>query len=887
MILLGPLALVNPFVLLGLLLLPLIWRLLRLTPPRPKPIRFPAIRLLQGLKAEKQTSHNAPWWLILLRLCIVALIIIAVARPVLNPSDSLDGSGPLMLVIEDGWSAAPSWEARQRAALALIDRAERRDRLVVIATTAPVAVGAQETQLPDPRGPISPAAAREIVSALTPHPWRSDLGALVRKLTAMEVSDAHIAIIADGMNRPGREELLALLRDMGSVFYLTLPDAQAPLVLGEPTRSGAQISVPVYRLGPGGNQDIRVLARGPRGDLRGVLEGKIAAGQAGTELDLTVPLKQGNQLQSLVIEGQTGAGAVSLLGSFWRRYAVGVVDIPGHGGSAFLSHPNYFILRALAPYAEITQGALSNILKNQPAVIYLSGEISASQALKVELENWVRGGGILVRFAAEGRLPDDTLLPVRLRRGDRAIGGALSWERPQHLAPFPQYSPFAGLAPLKEVTVSRQLLAEPSPELAARSWARLKDGTPLVTGSTFGDGAVVLFHVTGTDSWSDLPLSGLFVEMQRRILRLADQPAFGTQRANLPPAFTLDGFGNLGSAPPEALALAANAEKVGPRNPPGLYGMDGVYTPHNLTPELLSNSLVLDRPAGVTVLAFTERIEREIAPWILMAVLVLLIVDGTVTLLLQGRLSAKQLRGIGAVVVMGAAFSADTAHATSSQAALQTRLAYVITGEDALDRLAEAGLSALSRHVTNRTAVTLADPHGVDLARDVLALYPLLYWPLSDGQPVQDRFAMQRLRRYLDHGGMLLIDSRDRQAAPARLRRLLAGLEVPPLIPLPTDHVLTRSFYLMRGLPGRFAQVPIWIGTASHTDHDGVSRLIIGGNDWIGAWSGLLQPVPGGERQREMAYRFGINLVIYALTGNYKADQVHLPAILERLEPFQ
>ena len=200
MILFGSLALVNPFVLLGLFLLPLIWRLLRFTPPRPKRVGFPAIRLLLGLKAEQQTSRKAPWWLVLLRLCIVALILIAAARPVLNPSESLDGSGPLLLVIEDGWSAAPSWDVRQRAALELIDRAGRRDRSVVIVTTAPVAVGAQDAQVPDPRGPVSPAAARDIVSALVPHPWRSDLGAVAEKLAASQINDAHIAVIADGMH---------------------------------------------------------------------------------------------------------------------------------------------------------------------------------------------------------------------------------------------------------------------------------------------------------------------------------------------------------------------------------------------------------------------------------------------------------------------------------------------------------------------------------------------------------------------------------------------------------------------------------------------------------------------------------------------------------------
>ncbi len=98
------------------------------------------------------------------------------------------------------------------------------------------------------------------------------------------------------------------------------------------------------------------------------------------------------------------------------------------------------------------------------------------------LDRWVREGGTLVRFAGP-RLAErqDPLLPVPLRAGERQLGGALSWERPQHLAPFPDHSPFAGLPVPAEVTVERQVLAEPSPRLAERTWARLADGTPLVT----------------------------------------------------------------------------------------------------------------------------------------------------------------------------------------------------------------------------------------------------------------------------------------------------------------------------------------------------------------------------------------------------------------------
>ena len=120
---------------------------------------------------------------------------------------------------------------------------------------------------------------------------------------------------------------------------------------------------------------------------------------------------------------------------------------------------------------------------------------------------------------------DDDLTPSELRRGGRLLGGALSWETPKHIAPFEAGSPFFGLAAPEEVTVTRQVLAEPDAGLADKTWARLADGTPLVTAGRRGKGLIVLFHVTADTTWSNLPLSGLFVDMLRRVVAKAGAPA--------------------------------------------------------------------------------------------------------------------------------------------------------------------------------------------------------------------------------------------------------------------------------------------------------------------------------------------------------------------------
>ena len=189
---------------------------------------------------------------------------------------------------------------------------------------------------------------------------------------------------------------------------------------------------------------------------------------------------------------------------------------------------------------------------------------------------------MLVRFAGP-RLAqaDDDLVPVKLRRGGRSLGGSLTWEKPQHLASFAADGPFAGLAVPKDITVNRQVLAEPDAVLATKSWASLEDGTPLVTGEHRGKGFVSLFHVSADMRWSDLPMSGTFVEMLRRLVDMSgytSKPGAGvaseaTNVETVAPLRTLDGFGAFGPPPSTAKPMPADyRDRATADHPPGFYG---------------------------------------------------------------------------------------------------------------------------------------------------------------------------------------------------------------------------------------------------------------------------------------------------------------------------
>ena len=135
---LGPIAFAVPWILGALIVLPILWWLLRLTPPSPRIVQFPAIRLLRDLVAREETPARTPLWLLIMRTVLAALVILALAQPLLNPRAGLPGSGPIVMVVDNGWGAGRDWPARQRTMADLIDQAERNNRdLIVLATATP------------------------------------------------------------------------------------------------------------------------------------------------------------------------------------------------------------------------------------------------------------------------------------------------------------------------------------------------------------------------------------------------------------------------------------------------------------------------------------------------------------------------------------------------------------------------------------------------------------------------------------------------------------------------------------------------------------------------------------------------------------------------------
>jgi len=862
--------------------LPLLWWLLRLTPPAPRKVLFPALMLLKNLMMREETPARSPWWLLLLRLGIAALLILACAQPVIDPQPMLGSKGALLIAVDNDWASARDWEARQNILRDLLHKANNEKRAVFLLLTTPPANGES----------LAITAAPPSPDTIAPEPWNADLRQATERLRAFDNKEISETVwLASGLGSIDSKDFYAALQ---TIAPTKIYGTTAPIyALSPPVSEGDTASIPVTRAATDGAATIAVNAIAKDGNIIAHWPVTFVEGAPRVMQPLDLPPELRNRVARFEIDNQRTAASTVLLDASWEHRAIGIVGDAAELDRHSLLSEIFYIDRAVKPYADIRVDTLDNLLTSDATIIALTDTATISDDTLPSLTAWIKRGGILLRFAGDRFAASDhaheaALLPAPIRAGGRSLGGAMTWAAPQKLQSFPANSPFHTLPIPDDVSVSRQVLAEPSTDLTGKTWASLDDGTPLVTGAALGQGLTILFHIPAREGWSNLPLSGLFVDMLRRIIDLSRSPhtASLSPATTFPPYRMLDAFGDTHTPSTTVLPLTENAP-ISPRHPPGLYGTEANNVALNLGAAVGQPEALRDVPLTPYT---TDHRAIDLQPALLLAAFLLLLGDGLISLRLRGFLKMALLLGLltGATLPALAA-SEDQAAITLSTT---TTLAYVPTGDAATDRASERGLRSLAAVLQNRTSLDTVNVARVDPSVDDLSFFPLLYWPVITGEKPLSPEGAQRVTHYLHHGGMILFDAGlggGENAAPVFLQQVLSGVDLPPLVRLPETHVLKRSFYLLDTFPGRFDNPDFWLEPEESAATDGVASVLYGSNGWAAAWaldeSGrpLYPCAPNGEPQRERAFRFGVNLVLYALTGNYKADQVHAAALLEKV----
>lgn len=958
--------LTDPLYLAFMIMLPVLWWLVRALPPRPHDIDFPPTPLLHHLQPIQHHATHTPLWLLILRGLSISLLILAFARPVILPALHDKAPKKLVLVIDNGWASAPHWAERLQTARNLAEKTFRIGGAVTVFLTA----RNEDGQWPAPLKTSESSVLQNFLIHLHPQNWPVERYTLARNLSRPDIAplieDASVTFLSDGlagpapdhMANPAREQqsLLAALKttrmiddirwpecDIRQLHRITSPhdntsdtdngvhEALTPRFVVEtlPSCPSVPASISGMTLRNTGNNTadntdsnndhFHIIAHWD------TQTGKVFSASLPDALDLP--------LNALRLDNTPAPEGMLLLSSAQHYSSIGLLRLSGD--DAPLTGSSFYLMQALAGFGHIATETSSESLLKQPLSIIIAPDGSISNdTSKAALLHWVQQGGMLIRFAgndlAQAHIADDinaedSLIPVPLLHGMRQLGGPMSWDVPQKMAPFPENSPFFGLVIPSEVTISRQVLAKPFDNLQDHVWAKLADGTPLVTARQEGKGVIILFHITPAANWSNLPLSGLFPQMLGRLVTKASEPpeakkysgadnmASGPEaNTALPPWRILNKEGLL-QLPSATVMPLSRTDSVlpGPFHPAGFYGSTALMRPLDLDTDHqpLHPEPLLGTPGRPDLL----QEEHPLAPLLTALSMALLLLDAVMSLhrhhapFWRKRGLAEHLKSLSGLVILPFFYAALTSPALAQKTdhvpatALETSLAYIRTDNDQTNMVLQQGLDGLSAFVNQRSTAHLGKAVGVIPGQDNLAFYPLLYWAISPRTTLDGEQRMA-LNDYMRHGGLLvidemgansLLDGRNGAATQAALHRASEGLNIPPLTQLDQAHVLTHSFYLLQQFPGRIAGQPVYVAHSGSEEGDDVSPVIIGNSDWIHAWAvdnngnTPFAVIPDEEKQRVLAYRMGMNMVMYALTGNYKNDQRLYPEMLRRLDSIR
>lgn len=573
----------DPEWLAALLLLIPFYMIMRSVPPKAKEQDFPFIKMLFDLTTDEQDTDKMPWWQRAVNLAAVSAVAIAAAGPKILDTPNFEGEGPVLIAVDNGWASGPEWNERVESMITIVRHAHNDGRQVMILPTAP----SHNNNGIQPSGLLNAQEALDYIERLQPQSWSVNHELSEDVIQALEGQFGAAYWLSNGLQGPSSLDFAVTLNEFAPLTVLDNNDDDAVHLILEPEYENGNYHITVKRSEIPDTQiplsisayteDNVLIARQQLEFGDEDLSGEVT-------FDAATRNANGHGLEDVfrfVIDGEKGAGAVALVDEQWKPRTVGIAIQSEFDVNSLLGEA-YYINIALSDQANTVVDSIESLIDGgEVSVLMVPDSVIINDTVRQKLENWVRDGGTLVRFAGQNLARDshrdDVLLPVNLRQGTRALaGGSIDDDNPD-LGTFAADSPFFGMERDGEVSIQRQILAQPGPETDERTWASLADGTPLVTANEVGDGQVILFHTTPNTQWSDLSLSPLFVDM---LVGVVQQSNSVEDTSNyvlplMPPISVLDGYGDL-EAPLSVVNSISQTivqqQDMGPLHPPGFYG---------------------------------------------------------------------------------------------------------------------------------------------------------------------------------------------------------------------------------------------------------------------------------------------------------------------------
>ena len=868
------LQIISPLALFALIALPIIYIVSQFIPKTPKTNNFGAVFILKNLISTKPIPKQAPLWLKILRMIIAGAFVFACAMPILqNPNSAQIISKNLLIIIDDDVANANEFSQIKSEIKNYIDvESAKNNNLKIIVQNCNANI----------LNPINNGQnAKNYIDIISPKQILCDRENIIRALQGVN-SNYRILYFSDNIEQKNDKQYFDILsRISGGDLIIRRPNTNFALIeKANIEKNGLRINI-VSK----GQFSQKITLYGENSKI--LTNHNVQNGDNFIE----IPQNILRLVQYIKIDGQNNAAANYIIDAFNRRPLV-FAPKPIASDHPLLSDA-HFISSAMETIGDVKYYDGKFDLKHAPNAIIFGDTENFDENDTNILTQYLKNGGTIIRFLGPKSLSKEEspffTAPINLDPHVLSTGFAVENIT---IAQLPKNSIFSDIILPPKINIGQSILFKSSNN-DAKSLINLSDGAPLLSMREIGAGKLYMFHTSAAPIWSDIGLSNLQLAFLKRIVLQTSAKSIpaNTLEANiiLRPSIIIDANGQLTktiSGIKPFITPITTQTKVDNDHAAGIYEGNGA-------------SLVINAGTNIKELKpqnFPKHQDFKsdnkffaLYSYLLVFGFLLFLIDNII-------LNLPKLNFKKAISIISALFLCVIflPHETRAQEnSDDIKLTYIITQDNITNEQAKSGLAGISQILRRRTNIEPSGIIGLDPSKDELSKHPIIYWLLPKTSQSLPAEAIQNLNKYMQNGGILFIDTRGLSMEPNRAQDILKtavnGLKIPPLEKVPPEHVLKKTFYILQNFPGFYSNSSLWVQSAATTNYsanDGVSPIIISNGDMARAWAQRTTETGfdaiNEDFAHELSLRVGINIYLYALTGQYKADQVHVRSLLER-----
>ncbi len=898
-----------PFALLLLVFSPVIWKFLKSKPLTVELKKFPAISLISKIKSIDNTFENNSLLIIILRFLIFILLVIALSKPYFRDVTKNDELQQVLLIVDDSWESGISWYSKIEKIKSLLDSNSLENISYTLITSSKV--NKEKFKFLKNKNSSEILA---FINSIKPNSWNSDFSELFKFLEPNLKNFERIFWFTESLISESKKSFFLKIKDNKLKIIETSNKDLPPLIFLKEQEIKGNYNFEIYDFSNFYKnvvidcydiKDRLILRKNVKGSDKSNANWNI------TELTLEISKEFDDSIIYFHFNNLMSSTAKIIKTNISGQKKIGIIQPNYSKKMREFSRANFYIENAMKSNHDISIGSASDLISRKISLMFSDDSDSSIISEEKKIIDWIENGGTFVKFGGE------KFLNTINKKLDKRFFGAfepesdpinldheLSFRKDLSIKSFKKGSLFYGLVVPEKIKINKYIELKKNLEFKNfQHLAYLENGAPLITEFEIGKGKLVFFHIPANTDWSTLPFSILFVNILEKLNLYSKGVKKNSNNQIFKPFKILDGLG--GFEDPSLNTMNLNSkdlkEKSYPlnyQNPPGIYKNKSDVYGLNIPNYLKDKKYSLSFPDEYLINEFDKFEVKNLRKNIIFCILFLFLLETLLTLRNRDIFKIKFFRSSTKFLSLILIFTTVLAFKVQSADEVinkvnTTKLAYVKTGNKVIDEISKNGILSISEYITSKTSVILGFPDEINLDEDDIFFYPILYFPFINSKKTVSEKKIRKIQNFINNGGILIFDCKnnfEKLFIDDCLDDILLSfkdLDITYPIKLQNNNTLSKSFYLLKEFPGRRNQ-DVFISFNNQINNNEVVSVIFGINDWSGSWAksknGFELPILSeNEEQRNLSFRFGVNIIIYSLTGNYKSDQVHVPEILKRM----